>query len=69
MTVAYVYLNALQESQEFVTSLRKLLRAYGKLNLEISTYRSFSQKKISIKIEKGKEEYADSSIPLNLSYT
>ncbi|MCH5242392.1 MAG: inorganic phosphate transporter [Muribaculaceae bacterium] len=69
MTVAYVYLNVLQESQEFVTSLRKLLRASGKLNLEISTYRSFSQKKISIKIEKGKEEQVSSSIPLNLSYT
>ena len=69
MTVAYVYLNVLQESQEFVTSLRKLLRASGKLNLEISTYRSFSQKKMSIKIEKGKEEHVSSSIPLNLSYT
>lgn len=69
MTVAYVYMNVLQESQEFVTSLRKLLRASGKLNLEISTYRSFSQNKISIKIEKGKEEQVSSSIPLNLSYT
>lgn len=43
LTVAYVYLNVLQESQEFVTSLRKLLRANGKLNLEPSTYRSFSK--------------------------
>ena len=32
----------LQESQEFVTSLRKLLRASGKLNLKPSTYRSFT---------------------------
>jgi len=43
MTVAYVYLNLLQESQELVTSLRKMLRAVGKLNLEPSHYRSFSQ--------------------------
>lgn len=42
MTVAYVYLNVLQESQEFITSLRKLLRASGKLNLAPSFYRSFS---------------------------
>lgn len=42
MTVAYVYLNLLQESQELVTSLRKLLRAIGKLNLVPSHYRSFS---------------------------
>ena len=42
LTVTYVYLNALQESQEFVTSLRKLLRASGKLNLDLTTYRSFS---------------------------
>jgi hypothetical protein len=42
MTVAYVYLNVLQESQEFITSLRKLLRAVGKLNLAPSSYRSFS---------------------------
>lgn len=42
MTVAYVYLNLLQESQELVTSLRKMLRAIGKLNLEPSHYRSFS---------------------------
>lgn len=42
MTVAYVYLNVLQESQEFVTSLRKMLRASGKLNLAPSSYRSFS---------------------------
>lgn len=42
MTVAYVYLNLLQESQELVTSLRKMLRAAGKLNLEPSHYRSFS---------------------------
>ncbi len=42
MTVAYVYLNLLQESQELVTSLRKMLRAVGKLNLEPSHYRSFS---------------------------
>lgn len=44
MTVAYVYLNLLQESQELVTSLRKMLRAIGKLNLEPSHYRSFSHK-------------------------
>lgn len=43
MTVAYVYLNLLQESQELVTSLRKMLRAVGKLNLMPSHYRSFSQ--------------------------
>lgn len=42
MTVLYVYLNVLQESQEFVTSLRKMLRASGKLNLAPSSYRSFS---------------------------
>lgn len=42
MTVAYVYLNVLQESQEFITSLRKLLRASGKLNLAPTFYRSFS---------------------------
>lgn len=42
MTVAYVYLNLLQESQELVTSLRKMLRAAGKLNLKPSHYRSFS---------------------------
>ena len=42
MAVTYVYLNMLQESQEFVTSLRKMLRASGKLNLAPSTYRSFS---------------------------
>lgn len=42
LTVAYVYLNVLQESQEFVTSLRKMLRAAGKLNLAPSSYRSFS---------------------------
>ncbi len=42
MTVAYVYLNVLQESKEFVTSFRKLLRASGKLNLAPATYRSFS---------------------------
>lgn len=42
MTVAYVYLNLIQESQELVTSLRKMLRAAGKLNLEPSHYRSFS---------------------------
>lgn len=44
IAVAYVYLNMLQESQEFVTSLRKMLRAIGKLNLDSATYRSFSQK-------------------------
>jgi len=43
MTVAYVYLNLLQESQELVTGLRKMLRAVGKLNLEPSRYRSFSR--------------------------
>lgn len=42
MTVAYVYLNLLQESQELVTSLRKMLRASGKLNLAPSSYRSFT---------------------------
>lgn len=43
LTVTYVYLNVLQETQEFVTSLRKMLRAVGKLNLAPSSYRSFSQ--------------------------
>ncbi|MDE6532042.1 MAG: inorganic phosphate transporter [Muribaculaceae bacterium] len=43
MTVAYVYLNVLQESQEFITSLRKMLRASGKLNLAPSHYRSFTK--------------------------
>ena len=43
MTVAYVYLNLLQESQEFISSLRKMLRASGKLNLAPSSYRSFTQ--------------------------
>lgn len=47
MTVAYVYLNVLQESQEFITSLRKLLRASGKLNLAPASYRSFSYHGIS----------------------
>ncbi len=47
MTVAYVYLNLLQESQELVTSLRKMLRAIGKLNLEPSHYRSFSHKSLA----------------------
>ena len=42
MTVAYVYLNLLQESQELVSSLRKMLRASGKLNLAPSSYRSFT---------------------------
>lgn len=41
--VAYVYLNYLQESQEFITALRKLLRASGKLNVAPSSYRSFSE--------------------------
>lgn len=43
MTVTYVYLNVLQETQEFVTSLRKMLRAIGKLNLAPASYRSFSK--------------------------
>lgn len=42
LSITYVYLNVLQETQEFVTSLRKLLRAAGKLNLAPSSYRSFS---------------------------
>ena len=42
MSVYYVCLNVLQETQEFITSLRKLLRASGKLNLKPSQYRSFS---------------------------
>ena len=45
MTVAYVYLNLLQESQELITSFRKMLRAVGKLNLEPTHYRSFSNSK------------------------
>lgn len=48
MTVAYVYLNLLQESQELVTSLRKMLRASGKLNLAPSSYRSFTHPDISL---------------------
>lgn len=32
LTVLYVYINLLQETQEMVSSLRKLLRAYGKLH-------------------------------------
>ena len=67
MTVAYVYLNVLQESQEFVTSLRKLLRASGKLNLELTTYRSFSHNIESDKREK-KPDKESSPIPLNLSF-
>lgn len=43
LTVIYVYLNVIQESQELVTSLRKLLRAAGKLNLKPSQYRSFTR--------------------------
>lgn len=43
LAVAYVYLNVLQETQEFVTSFRKMLRAIGKLNLAPSSYRSFSK--------------------------
>ena len=42
MTVAYVHLNVLQESQEFITALHKLLRAAGKLNIAPAHYRSFS---------------------------
>lgn len=42
LAVTYVYLNVLQETQEFITSLRKLLRAGGKLNLAPASYRSFS---------------------------
>lgn len=42
LTVTYVYLNVLQETQEFITSLRKMLRACGKLNLAPASYRSFS---------------------------
>lgn len=45
LTVIYVYLNVIQESQELVTSLRKLLRAAGKLNLRPSQYRSFTRVK------------------------
>ena len=33
LTVAYVYLNLLQESQEMISSLRKLLRASAKLRV------------------------------------
>ena len=42
LSVTYVYLYMLQESREFVTSLRKMLRASGKLNLAPATYLSFS---------------------------
>lgn len=31
MTVVYVYLNLLQETQEMVSCIRKYLRAYAKL--------------------------------------
>ena len=43
LTVTYVFLNVIQETQEFVTSLRKMLRAIGKLNLSPASYRSFSR--------------------------
>lgn len=43
LTVNFVYLNLLQESQELVSSLRKMLRAIGKLNLAPSCYRSFTR--------------------------
>lgn len=42
LTVTYVYLNVLQETQEFITSLRKMLRASGKLNLAPAVCRSFT---------------------------
>lgn len=42
LAVTYVYLSVLQETQEFITSLRKMLRAVGKLNLAPASYRSFS---------------------------
>lgn len=42
LTVVYVYLNLLQESREFVTAFRKMLRGSGKFNLSRSSYRSFS---------------------------
>ncbi len=42
LTILYVYLNVLQESQELVSSLRKMLRASGKLNLAPASYRSFT---------------------------
>lgn len=59
LTVAYVYLNVLQESQEFVTSLRKMLRATGKLNLKPSSYRSFTLPK--------REQFNPEVIPDTLS--
>lgn len=45
ISVSYVYLNLLQESQELVTSLRKMLRAAGKLNIAPNHYRSFTNVK------------------------
>ena len=43
LTVTYVFLNVIQETQEFVTSLRKMLRAVGRVNLTPASYRSFSR--------------------------
>ena len=40
MTVLYVYLNLLQETQEMVSALRKYLRAYAKLHLTTDDYRA-----------------------------
>lgn len=51
LSITYVYLNVLQETQEFVTSLRKLLRAAGKLNLAPASYRSFSTHTLPLVVE------------------
>lgn len=51
LAVTYVYLNVLQETQEFITSLRKLLRAGGKLNLAPASYRSFSTQSRELRVE------------------
>lgn len=44
MTVIYVYINMLQETQEMVSSLRKYIRAFAKLN--DSEYRSRTGRKV-----------------------
>lgn len=52
MTVAFVHVNVLQESREFITSLRKLLRGSGKLNLSPSSYRSFSHPETIVRTQR-----------------
>lgn len=48
MSVLYVYVNTLQESQEMVSSLRKYLRAYAKLrNSEFTGRPEFAQSRLN----------------------